>query len=54
MTKKEYLAELEVIRLKVWEGDIQSPTIPEYIELHETMQGILKLIDDLIKKVENN
>jgi cell fate (sporulation/competence/biofilm development) regulator YlbF (YheA/YmcA/DUF963 family) len=36
----------------VWMEDIQNPTIPEYIELHEKMQKILKEIEKIIKESE--
>ena len=43
---------LNEIRLKVWLYDIPSPTVPEYIEHHEQITDILKLIDEKIKECE--
>jgi len=40
---------LETIRQAVWYEDIESPTVPEYIELHEKIQRILKVIDNYLE-----
>jgi len=38
-------AHIAALRDLVWEEDIPSPTIPEYVEHHESIQKILKYID---------
>ena len=43
---------LEQIRDFVWDEDIPHPTVPEYVEHHESIQGILKFIDKLLKEME--
>ena len=47
MIRKERIEELQH---KVWLLDIPSPTVPEYIELHECIQKILSWIDDILKE----
>ena len=36
---------LEQLRELVWLEDIPSPTVPEYVEHHRSIQKILKFID---------
>lgn len=38
-------AALDRIRDEVWLHDIPSPTVPEYIEHHETMQRLMIVVD---------
>jgi hypothetical protein len=38
----------------VWGEDIPNPTIPEYRELHEKMQKIMKEIKNLIDEVQKS
>lgn len=42
------------LRELVWFEDIASPTVPEYREHHESIQKILKAIDKLIDKSEED
>ena len=48
MTAKEAIKK---IKERAWEHDIPSPCCPEYRELHEDMQDIMKLCDELIGEV---
>ena len=41
---------IEELRELVWMQDIPHPTVPEYEELHEKIQKILKFIDDKLLK----
>ena len=41
---------IEELREYVWMMDIPHPTVPEYVELHERIQKILKFIDDRLLK----
>lgn len=50
--KENFLDMLNEIRYKVWLYDIPSPAVPEYIEHHEQITDILKLIDEKIKECE--
>lgn len=44
---------VEQIRYRIWEVDIPSPTIPEYIEHHEQMQELLARCDSLRRQIED-
>lgn len=41
--------QLEDLRELVWLEDISSPTVPEYVEHHESIQKILHAIDKLLE-----
>jgi len=43
---------LEQIRYALWEIDIPSPTVPEYIEHHRDVQNVMKRIDAIRDKME--
>ena len=43
---------LNDIKEKVWEIDIPSPTIPEYVEHHEQVKSVLKVIYNWLTKLE--
>lgn len=43
---------LDRIREEVWLHDIPSPTVPEYIEHHETMQRLMLVIDKERKRLD--
>ena len=40
------------IKEKVWEIDIPSPTIPEYVEHHEQVKSVLIVIYNWLTKLE--
>jgi hypothetical protein len=42
---------LDEIRHALWEIDIPSPTVPEYIEHHEQIQSVWKLLDKKQKEL---
>ena len=42
---------LDEIRYALWEIDIPSPTIPEYVEHHEQVQSVWKLLDKKQKEL---
>jgi len=42
---------LEKVRILVWLQDIPSPTCPEYVEHHKSIQKILTLIDGELNKL---
>lgn len=39
-------AKIEQLRHLVWMQDVPSPTVPEYVELHNKIQKIMKFIDE--------
>lgn len=51
--QKKVMVMLHEIRNLVWLCDIPSPTVPEYIEHHEQIKSILKLIDEKLEEVDN-
>lgn len=44
---------IEELRHLVWLHDIPSPTVPEYVEHHKSIQEILKLTDEVLSKVDD-
>ena len=42
--------DLYEIQNAIWEVDIPSPTVPEYVEHHEQMQELMALVGDKIKQ----
>jgi hypothetical protein len=48
----EIIEKLKNLYEMAWNEDIPSPTIPEYIELHNKIQKILKEIEKIIKECE--
>ena len=47
---QEVIDDLYEIQNKVWEFDIPSPTVPEYIEHHEQMHELMAFVGDKILK----
>lgn len=43
---------LKAIRYGLWEIDIPSPTVPEYVEHHEQIKNMMEITDGWIKKLE--
>jgi hypothetical protein len=50
---EELRKKLIALREIVWLEDIGSPTCPEYIEHHESIQKILKYIDEELLTIPN-
>lgn len=42
--------DLQEIYYELWKVDIPSPTVPEYREHHEQIQGIMAVVSEKIKK----
>lgn len=51
-TKAEILQDLNEIYGEIWGVDIPSPTVPEYIEHHNEMQMLMKIVAEKIGKWE--
>lgn len=51
ISKEVVIDTLKAVRDLVWDVDIPSPTVPEYIEHHEQMQSIMRNIDILTDKI---
>lgn len=52
ISRETALKALEEISYSLWEIDIPSPTVPEYIEHHEQVQGVMKLVDGWARKIQ--
>ena len=52
ITREAAIEALEQIRYALWEIDIPSPTVPEYIEHHRDVQNVMKRIDEIRDKME--
>lgn len=50
--KQTVKGRLQQLRELVCDEDIPSPTVPEYVEHHESIQKILRAIDELILEVK--
>lgn len=50
MSKDEVISDLIDIRHALWEVDIPSPTVPEYIEHHKQIQELIAFVDKKIDK----
>lgn len=50
--KKSAIDALKAIRYGLWEIDIPSPTVPEYVEHHEQIKNMLEITGGWIKKLE--
>lgn len=46
--RQDVIVALRNIWNALWEIDVPSPTVPEYIEHHEQVQGIMKMVRDMI------
>jgi len=51
ISRKAAIDALDEIRHALWEIDIPSPTVPEYIEHHEQIQSVWKLLDKKQKEL---
>lgn len=52
ISRQAAIEALEQIRYALWEIDIPSPTVPEYIEHHRDVQNVMKRIDEIRDKME--
>jgi hypothetical protein len=43
---------LRAIKHGLWEIDIPSPTVPEYVEHHEQIKNMMEIVDGWIKRVK--
>lgn len=50
MGENEVINDLGDIRYALWEVDIPSPTVPEYVEYHEQIQKLIALVDEKMAK----
>ena len=43
---------LRAIKHGLWEIDIPSPTVPEYVEHHEQIKNMMEIVDGWIKRIK--
>ena len=51
ISRQAAIEALDEIRHALWEIDIPSPTVPEYVEHHEQVQSVWKLLDKKKKEL---
>ena len=52
--KKEYVEKvLEEMYEEIWLTDIPSPTVPEYVEHHEQIQGLLRFVREKREELDD-
>lgn len=50
--RTQLVEDLKDLRDLVWGEDIPSPTVPEYVEHHNSIQKILKNLDKIITELD--
>lgn len=50
MPENEILGDLGDIRSALWDIDIPSPTVPEYVEHHKQIQEMIAFVDEKMAK----
>lgn len=53
ISRDDAIDAIEQIRLSIWDVDIPSPTVPEYIEHHEQMRELMDKCDMLKRELVN-
>lgn len=53
MGENEVINDLGDIRSLLWDYDIPSATCPEYVEHHNQIQHLMKLVDEKMDKYRN-
>lgn len=51
ISRQEVLKILNDIYCALWEIDIPSPTVPEYVEHHEGVQKVMKVVTDKMDEI---
>lgn len=51
ITRQTAIDALVAIKYRLWEIDIPFPRCPEYVEHHEQIKSVMKLVDEWMKKV---
>lgn len=46
ISKREAITALKAIKYGLWEIDIPSPTVPEYVEHHRQIQDMMGVVDN--------
>lgn len=51
---EQVITALQDINHALWEIDIPSPTVPEYIEHHEQIQRVMKLVSEKLEAIRED
>ena len=51
VSRKAAIDALRAIKHGLWEIDIPSPTVPEYVEHHEQIKNMMEIVDGWIKRI---
>lgn len=51
---EQVITALQDINYALWEIDIPSPTVPEYIEHHQQVQGVMKLVEEKLEAIRED
>lgn len=52
ISKRTAIDALRAIKQGLWEIDIPSPTVPEYIEHHEQIKNMMEIVDGWIRRIK--
>lgn len=52
ISKRTAIDALRAIKQGLWEIDIPSPTVPEYVEHHEEIKNMMEIVDGWIKRIK--
>lgn len=52
ISKRTAIDALRAIKQGLWEIDIPSPTVPEYVEHHEQIKNMMEIVDGWIKRIK--
>lgn len=52
ISKQAPIDALKAIKHGLWEIDIPSPDVPEYIEYHKQIQNMVEIVDGWIKRIK--
>lgn len=52
ISKRTAIDALRAIKYGLWEIDIPSPTVPEYVEHHEQIKNMMEIVDGWIKRIK--
>lgn len=53
ISRQEAIDALDEIQHALWEIDIPSPTVPEYIEHHESVKKVMKVVLEKREELKN-
>lgn len=52
ISREQAIDALKAIKYGLWEIDIPSPTVPEYVEHHEQIKNMMEIVDGWIERIQ--